>query len=92
MAEWLDGLEKLAPGTGGLIRNILSPESIPNKVLEVKLDRYSKRVVLHKEDSLILYGPAEKKYEILLVPPEASSKVFRFVYRINFQFSQVSNF
>lgn len=76
MAEWLDGLEKFAPGPGGLIRNILSPESIPNKVLEVKQDRYSKRVALMKEDSLVVYGPADKKHEVVLSSSESSSKVF----------------
>lgn len=78
MAEWLDGLEKLAPGPGGLIRNILSPESIPNKVLEVKKDRFKKRTVQQKEDSVILYAPADNKTEVALVPTasESSSKAF----------------
>ncbi|KAJ1521550.1 hypothetical protein ONE63_003207 [Megalurothrips usitatus] len=77
MAEWLDGLEKLAPGTGGLIRNILSPESIPNKVLEVKYDRYSKREALSKSDTLVLYGPPDKKYEVVLAPSaESSNKAY----------------
>lgn len=80
MAEWWDGLEKFAPGTGGLIRNILSPESIPNKVMEVKLDRYSKRVVQRREENLILYGPPEKKFEVVLAPAlESASKGFRYV-------------
>ncbi|XP_034245059.1 85/88 kDa calcium-independent phospholipase A2-like [Thrips palmi] len=82
MSEWWDGLEKLAPGTGGLIRNILSPESIPNKVLEVKLDRYTKRVVQRREENLVLYGPAEKKYEVVLAPAlESASKGFS-LYRV----------
>lgn len=80
MAEWLDGLEKLAPGTGGYIRNILSPESIPNKVLEYKVDRYKKWEVLSKEEGLLLYGNSGKqKYEVVLVPSvpvESSSKAF----------------
>ncbi|KAK3917368.1 85/88 kDa calcium-independent phospholipase A2 [Frankliniella fusca] len=80
MAEWLDGLEKLAPGPGGLIRNILSPESIPNKVLECKVDRYKKWDVLSNEEGLLLYGASSKqKYEVVLVPSvpvESSSKAF----------------
>ena len=78
MAEWLDGLEKFAPGPGGLIRNILSPESIPNKVLEVKKDRFKKRTIQAQEDSMIMYA-ADNKCEVALVPSteESSSKAFR---------------
>lgn len=78
MAEWLNGLEKYAPGPGGLIRNILSPESIPNKVLEVKKDRFKNRTIKGQEDSIVLYGASENKCEVALVE-ESSSKAFRLI-------------
>lgn len=87
MAEWLDGLEKFAPGPGGLIRNILSPESIPNKVLEVKKDRFKKRTIQVQEESMIMYA-ADNKCEVALVPSadESSSKAFRLFHLLIYYF------
>ncbi|KAK3916057.1 85/88 kDa calcium-independent phospholipase A2 [Frankliniella fusca] len=75
MAGWLD---MLAPAAGGLFRNIMNTDSNPNKVLEVKQDRYSHRPIRCREDAIVLYGPTDNKYEIVMNRPttESMNKAF----------------
>ena len=79
MSGWLD---MLAPAAGGILRNILNADSNPNKVLEVRQDRYSHRVIRCREDAIVLYGPTDNKYEIVMNRPttESMNKAFRFVH------------
>ncbi|PSN56989.1 hypothetical protein C0J52_04241 [Blattella germanica] len=67
--SWLGSL-----ASGFVLRNLLSQESNPNKVLDVKPDQYSDRFVHCREDALVLYGPkreksSKEKYEIILQRP-----------------------
>lgn len=68
----------LAPGAGGILRNIFNPESNPNKVLEVKQDRYSHRQIRCREDAIVLYELTDNKYEIVMNRPttESMNKAF----------------
>ncbi|KAI4499538.1 hypothetical protein M0802_005434 [Mischocyttarus mexicanus] len=56
-----------------VLRNIVFTEPPPNTVLTVKPDQYSNRLILCREDGIVLYGPGEKdtthKYEIILHRP-----------------------
>lgn len=70
----------LAPTAGGLLRTILNSDPNPNKVLEVKQDRYSRWVIRCREDAIVLYGPTDSKYEIVMNRPttESMNKAFRY--------------
>lgn len=56
-----------------VLRNIVFTAPPPNIVLTVKPDQYSNRLILCREDGIVLYGPGEKdtipKYEIILHRP-----------------------
>ncbi|XP_069701156.1 85/88 kDa calcium-independent phospholipase A2 isoform X2 [Periplaneta americana] len=69
--SWLGALGLTS---GFVLRNLLSQESNPNKVLEVKSEQYSDRFIHCREDALVLYGPrkeksSKEKYEIVLQRP-----------------------
>lgn len=51
-----------------VLRNIFSSINPPNKVLEVRHDKYSNRNVICREESIVFYGPdeVEKKCEIVI--------------------------
>lgn len=68
----------LAPTAGGILRQLLNTDSNPNKVLEVRQDRYSHRVVRCREDAIVLFGPTDNKYEIVMNRPttESMNKAF----------------
>ncbi|PNF40047.1 85/88 kDa calcium-independent phospholipase A2 [Cryptotermes secundus] len=72
MSSWLGALGLTS---GFVLRNLLSQQSNPNKVLDVKSDQYSDRFVQCREDALVLYGPGKEqkstkeKYEIVLQRP-----------------------
>lgn len=54
------------------IRNIFKLEHNPLKVIEVKQEKYSDRLVQCREDGIVLYGPGGKDqefYEVLLFRP-----------------------
>lgn len=84
MSSWLGALGLTS---GFVLRNLLSQQSNPNKVLDVKSDQYSDRFVQCREDALVLYGPgkeqksAKEKYEIVLQRPctETLHQAFRLV-------------
>lgn len=64
------------------ITNIFKLDSNPSKVVEVKQEKYSDRIVQCREDGIVLYGPGGKDqemYEILLLRPyhENLSNAFR---------------
>lgn len=63
MSSWLGNLT-----TGNVLRNIFSVNNPPNKVLEIRSDRYSNRNVICREDSIVFYGPVsnESKFEIVI--------------------------
>lgn len=63
MSSWLGNLT-----TGNVLRNIFNVNVPPNKVLEVRSDKYSNRDVICREDSIVFYGPVsnEKKFEIVI--------------------------
>ncbi|XP_066992758.1 85/88 kDa calcium-independent phospholipase A2 [Anabrus simplex] len=65
MTSWLGTLNF----TAGLVRNLLSQEANPNKVLNVRSENYSNRVIHSREDGIVLYGPMEDIYEIVLHRP-----------------------
>uniref|UniRef100_A0A1B6DBA0 phospholipase A2 n=1 Tax=Clastoptera arizonana TaxID=38151 RepID=A0A1B6DBA0_9HEMI len=56
---------------GNVLRNIFNVTPNPNKVIEVKQDKYADRSIICREDSLVLFEPSssETKYEILLYRP-----------------------
>lgn len=65
--SWLDGLT-----AGNVLRNIFNHLATnPNKVIEVKQEKYVDRSIISREDSLVLFGPSsgDNKYEILLHRP-----------------------
>lgn len=71
---------------GQAIKTFLNPELNATKVIEVKQDKYSDRVIYSREDSLILYHPSTKPskgqpdlYEIALLRPytESLSSAYR---------------
>jgi calcium-independent phospholipase A2 len=84
MSSWLGALGLTS---GFVLRNLLSQQSNPNKVLDVKSDQYSERCVQCREDALVLYGPSrehkstKEKYEIVLHRPctETLHQAFRLV-------------
>jgi calcium-independent phospholipase A2 len=84
MSSWLGALGLTS---GFVLRNLLSQQSNPNKVLDVKSDQYSERFVQCREDALVLYGPSreqkstKEKYEIVLQRPctETLHQAFRLV-------------
>jgi len=65
------------------IRSFLKPESNPTKVIDVKQEKYSDRVVHCREDGIVLYAPGAKDqeyYEILLLRPSNENfNAYRFV-------------
>lgn len=66
------------------IRNLLKIESNPSKVIEVKQEKYSDRIIRSREDGIVLYGPGGKDHEfneILLLRPcsETMSSAYRLV-------------
>lgn len=68
MAGWLNSSVQF------VLKNLVSQEYPPNKVLEVKQQGFSSRFIRKREESLVLYGPTEArnsdlKYEILLNIP-----------------------
>ncbi|XP_046827551.1 85/88 kDa calcium-independent phospholipase A2 [Vespa crabro] len=56
-----------------VLRNIVFTAPPPNMVLTVKTDQYSNRLILCREDGIVLYRPGNKgienKYEIILHRP-----------------------
>jgi calcium-independent phospholipase A2 len=84
MSSWLGALGLTS---GFVLRSLLSQQSNPNKVLDVKSDQYSDRFVQCREDALVLYGPSreknspKEKYEIVLQRPctETLHQAFRLV-------------
>lgn len=84
MSSWLGAL---GLASGFVLRNLLSQQSNPNKVLDVKSDQYSDRFVQCREEALVLYGPGKEqkstkeKYEIVLQRPctETLHQAFRLV-------------
>jgi hypothetical protein len=52
-----------------LMKSFLGNESNPNKVVEVKSDKYSDRPIISREDSMVLYGGADQKFEIVMNRP-----------------------
>lgn len=62
--SWLNSL------TSNVIKSFLSTEN-PDKVLDVKAERYSSQVIHCREDSLVLYKPGKNndKYELVLHRP-----------------------
>jgi calcium-independent phospholipase A2 len=84
MSSWLGSLGLTS---GFVLRNLLSQQSNPNKVLDTKSDQYSHRFVHCREDALVLYGPGKgndstkAKYEIVLQRPytETLHQAFRLV-------------
>ncbi|KAG8239488.1 hypothetical protein J437_LFUL019185, partial [Ladona fulva] len=52
-----------------VLRTLTKPEDNANKVLEVKQENYSARIVANRDDSLVLYGPSDGKYEIVFHLP-----------------------
>ncbi|XP_035721623.1 85/88 kDa calcium-independent phospholipase A2-like [Vespa mandarinia] len=56
-----------------VLRNIVFTAPPPNMVLTVKTDQYSNRLILCREDGIVLYRPGDKgienKYEIILHRP-----------------------
>lgn len=70
-----------------VLRNILSVEPPPTKVIEVTPDQYTSRTTYLRGDGIILYQPANDgkkqkgKYEIVLHRPctESLHQAFRFV-------------
>lgn len=65
MSSWLDNLTT----AGNVLQKIFSNTSPPNKVLEVKTDKYSNRTVICREDNIVFYGPTNNdiKYEIVIL-------------------------
>jgi calcium-independent phospholipase A2 len=84
MSSWLGSL---GLASGFVLRNLLTQQSNPNKVLDAKSDQYSDRFVQCREDALVLYGPGKEqkstkgKYEIVLQRPctETLHQAFRLV-------------
>ncbi|XP_046659863.1 85/88 kDa calcium-independent phospholipase A2 isoform X3 [Homalodisca vitripennis] len=63
--SWLGNL-----ATGNAIfRNIFAGINPPNKVLEVKTDKYSHRDIICREDSIVFYGPTsnDKAFEVVVL-------------------------
>lgn len=62
--SWLGNL-----ATGNVLRNIFSIVDTPNKVIEVKSDKYSNHVIIHREECIVFYGPngKDKKYELVIL-------------------------
>ncbi|KAI5720122.1 hypothetical protein M8J77_002180 [Diaphorina citri] len=55
------------------LMNMFKPDSNPNKVVEVRPEKYSDRTVVSRHDCMILYGVQEEEYEIVLHRPWNSS-------------------
>ncbi|GLH07345.1 Poly [ADP-ribose] polymerase tankyrase [Gryllus bimaculatus] len=62
--SWLGSLTP-----GNVLRNFLSYEPDPHKVLDVKSKSYSEKIIHCREDAIVLYGPTQDKYEIVLHRP-----------------------
>lgn len=62
--SWLGNLT-----TGNVLRNIFSVVDSPNKVIEVKSDKYRNHVIIHREECIVFYGPngKDKKYELVIL-------------------------
>ncbi|XP_054288851.1 85/88 kDa calcium-independent phospholipase A2-like isoform X2 [Macrosteles quadrilineatus] len=65
MSSWLENLTT----AGNVLQKMFSNTSPPNKVLEVKSDKYSNRTVICREDNIVFYGPTnnDNKYEIVIL-------------------------
>lgn len=70
--SWLGNL-----ATGNVLRTIFSFTDPPNKVIEIKSDKYSNRVIILREECLVFYGlnKNENKYELVIL--RANDQVFR---------------
>lgn len=64
MSNWLNSL------TSNVIKSFIPTEN-PDKVLDVKIEKYSHAVIHCREDSLLLFAPGKHsdKYELLLQKP-----------------------
>nr|CAD7201715.1 unnamed protein product [Timema douglasi] len=67
MTSWLGSIGLTAGGL--MLRNLLSSEPNPNKVLDVKSVQYSDRNVHCRDDALVLYISKNNSYEIVLQRP-----------------------
>lgn len=59
-----------------VFRNLLSFDTPPTKVLDVKADIYTTREICYREDGMVLYAPIQKpkkQYEIVLHRPYTES-------------------
>nr|CAD7458429.1 unnamed protein product [Timema tahoe] len=67
MTSWLGSIGLTAGGL--MLRNLLSSEPNPNKVLDVKSVQYSDRDVHCRDDAMVLYISKNNNYEIVLQRP-----------------------
>lgn len=78
--SWLEALTY----TSGLVLRGLTRDTGPDKVLSVKPDKYGNCIIRCREDSIVLYGPTDGQYEIVLHRPcsEALNEAYS-LYRSN---------
>lgn len=55
------------------LKNIFKPDLNPNKVVEVRPEKYSERTVVTRHECMIMYGVQEELYDIVLHRPWNSS-------------------